>query len=70
MSGEGLRALFSALPDIEIVGEAANGAVAVTQASSLQPDVVLVINMPDINGIEATLHLHPFPMSKFPAACS
>lgn len=52
---EGLSALFAALPDIEVVGEAANGTMAVTQAATLQPDVVLMdINMPDLNGIEAT----------------
>jgi len=55
MFREGLRALFAALPDVEVVGEAANGAAAVTQATTLQPDVVLMdINMPDLNGIEAT----------------
>jgi DNA-binding NarL/FixJ family response regulator/class 3 adenylate cyclase len=55
MFREGLRALFAALPDIEVVGEAANGAAAVTQVVTLQPDVVLMdINMPDLNGIEAT----------------
>jgi len=55
MFREGLRALFAALPDIEVVGEAANGAAAVAQGAALQPDVVLMdINMPDLNGIEAT----------------
>jgi DNA-binding NarL/FixJ family response regulator len=52
---EGLRALFAALPDIEVVGEAADGGAAVAQVATLQPDVVLMdINMPDLNGIEAT----------------
>ena len=52
---EGLRALFSALPDVEVVGEAADGATAITQVDALQPDVVLMdINMPGVNGIEAT----------------
>jgi len=52
---DGLRALFSSLPDTEVVGEAATGAEAVSLAEELQPDVVLMdIQMPDINGIEAT----------------
>jgi len=60
---EGLHALFSALPDIDVVGEAADGATAVTQVDASQPDVVLMdINMPGVNGIEATrrvLSNHP-----------
>ncbi|MGI8476154.1 MAG: response regulator, partial [Thermomicrobiales bacterium] len=39
----------------DVVGEAANGKVAIAQAAALQPDVVLMdIKMPDMNGIEAT----------------
>jgi len=63
MFREGLRALFTALPDLEVVGEASNGSAAVTQVAALQPDIVLMdINMPDLNGIEATrqiLSKHP-----------
>jgi DNA-binding NarL/FixJ family response regulator len=51
---EGLRALFGALPDIEVAGDAADGAAAVAQAAATQPDVVLMdINMPGMNGLEA-----------------
>lgn len=54
----GLRMLLQAEPDLEIVGEAENGAQAVAQATALQPDVVVMdISMPDMNGIEATRHI-------------
>ena len=51
----GLRALLEAADDLEIVGEATTGLEAVNQATQRQPDVILMdINMPDLNGIEAT----------------
>jgi len=51
----GLRALLEAQADMEVIGEAESGEEAVRQAQSLQPTVVLMdINMPGINGIEAT----------------
>lgn len=51
----GFRTILDAQPDIEVVGEAATGAEAVTQASALQPDVIAMdVQMPDMNGIEAT----------------
>ncbi len=51
----GLRALLEAQPDMAVVGEAESGAQAVQMARSLQPDLVLMdVNMPDLNGIEAT----------------
>jgi len=60
---EGLRALLTAYPDIEIVGEAADGDQAIAYSETLQPDVVLMdVSMPGINGIEATrriLHNNP-----------
>jgi DNA-binding NarL/FixJ family response regulator len=51
---DGLRALFEAVDDIEIVGEARTGREAVEQAERLQPDVVLMdISMPELDGLEA-----------------
>lgn len=51
----GLRMLFSASDDLEIIGEAETGAEGVRLACELRPDVVLMdISMPDMNGIEAT----------------
>jgi two-component system NarL family response regulator len=51
----GLELVLSGEPDIEIVGEAADGVEAVAQAAALQPDVVLMdVRMPRASGIEAT----------------
>jgi DNA-binding NarL/FixJ family response regulator len=51
----GLQALFESLGDTAVVAQAATGAEAVTLAAQHQPDVVLMdIQMPDMNGIEAT----------------
>lgn len=52
---EGLQAIFLAVPDVEVVGEAASGEEAVRQAERLKPHVILMdIQMADMNGIEAT----------------
>jgi DNA-binding NarL/FixJ family response regulator len=52
---DGLRALFLSVPDTEVAGEAATGEEAIARAVDLQPDVVLMdIQMPGVNGIEAT----------------
>lgn len=52
---EGLRALLDSVGDTEVVGEAATGDEAIAQAAELQPDVILMdIQMPGVNGIEAT----------------
>lgn len=51
---EGLRALIDTKPDMELVGEAADGVEAVLKARSLQPDVILLdLVMPRKDGIEA-----------------
>lgn len=51
---EGLRALFSALPDIELVGEAESGETGAALVEKLQPDIVLMdIDMPKIDGVQA-----------------
>jgi NarL family two-component system response regulator LiaR len=55
MVREGLKMLLSTAPDIEVVGEAANGAEAVALVPRAEPDVVLMdIVMPVMNGAEAT----------------
>jgi two-component system response regulator NreC len=50
----GLRMLLASQPDFEIVGEASSGQEAITLVHQEHPDVVLMdIQMPDMNGIEA-----------------
>jgi DNA-binding NarL/FixJ family response regulator len=54
----GLRMILDAQPDIDVVGEAANGRDAVVLARRLRPDVCLFdIRMPALDGIEATRQL-------------
>ncbi len=56
---EALRMLISAQPDLEVIGEAANGEEAIKLADSFAPDVVLMdLQMPVMNGVAATRHLH------------
>jgi DNA-binding NarL/FixJ family response regulator len=51
---EGLRAIFKAVPDIEIVGEAGNGTDAIRLANDLKPEIILMdIQMEQPNGIVA-----------------
>jgi DNA-binding NarL/FixJ family response regulator len=52
---EGMAAVLSALADVELVGEAGDGATAVRMAAELRPDVVVMdLHLPDVNGVEAT----------------
>jgi DNA-binding NarL/FixJ family response regulator len=51
----GFRVLLDAEPDIEVVGEAADGVTAVAEARRMRPDIALMdIRMPRLDGIEAT----------------
>jgi DNA-binding NarL/FixJ family response regulator len=55
MVREGFAVLLTAQPDIDVVGEAADGRDAVDQAGRLRPDVVLMdVRMPVLDGITAT----------------
>jgi len=51
---DGLSGIFSADPDFEVIGEAANGADAVRRARALKPDVILMdLRMPELDGVGA-----------------
>lgn len=55
---EGLVAIFLAVSDIEVVGEAASGEDAVEKARQLNPQVILMdIQMGEMNGIEAAARI-------------
>lgn len=60
---DGLRALLTSAPETELVGEATNGDEVIALAASIQPDVIIMdIQMPGSNGIEATRRiLHSSP---------
>lgn len=57
---QGLIGLLNTRPDlVQVVGQAASGREAVSQATELQPDLVLMdITMPDGNGLQATEQIH------------
>ena len=56
---EGMRAILSTVPEIEVTGVASDGAEAIEMVEKHQPDVVLMdLNMPGVNGIQATRKIH------------
>ena len=54
----GLRKLLESIPDVEVVGETVDGVALLALAAQLQPSLVLTdIDMPGLNGLEATARL-------------
>ncbi len=52
---DGLHAVLTSLPEMDVVGEAATGEEVIAQAAALQPELILMdLQMPGVNGIEAT----------------
>ena len=58
MVRQGLCSVLDAYEDLQVVGEARDGAEAVALVENLRPRVVVMdINMPKMNGVEATAHI-------------
>src|SRR5207253_9470151 len=56
---EGVRAMLETEPDFEVVGEAADGAQALSKAMELRPDLIVLDNsMPKMTGLEVARSLH------------
>ena len=63
---EGIKMLVNAQPDMEVIGEAADGMAAIEQTRALDPDLLVMdISMPELNGLKATERLRrEFPNLK------
>ena len=60
----GFKMILDAEDDLDVIGEASDGAQAVAMANDLEPDVVLMdIRMPELDGIEAPAASSPPPAS-------
>jgi DNA-binding NarL/FixJ family response regulator len=64
---KGLMALLASVPDVEVVGEASDGAQAVACFGALQPDVTLMdLRLPNMGGVEAITRIRTeFPAARF-----
>lgn len=59
-----LRTILTPADDMEVIGEATDGGQALALVAALQPDVVLMaVQLPTVNGIAATRHIHTLDQS-------